>query len=135
MQVRVLFWAHSSSSTDFRAAFFVYINKFLFTHNISLHAIPRRSSNSRNTRNTRNSRNSRYSSDTRNTRNSRYSRYSRYSLNTTPFQQFAVGSLLLHKHFWTVLLPTVQQNCSAVGTVTFQKAIYKGLPPTTNCGK
>ena len=91
--------------------FCVYKNKFLFTHNISLHAIPRHSSNTRN------------------------SRYSRNSRNTTPFQQFAVGSLLLQKHLRAVLLPTVQQNCSAVGTIPFQKAICKGLPPTVNCRK
>jgi hypothetical protein len=51
------------------------------------------------------------------------------------FPQFVVGSILLHKHLRAVLLPTVQQNCSAVGTIPFQKVICKGLPPTTNCGK
>ena len=49
--------------------------------------------------------------------------------------QFAVGSLLPQKYLWALLLPTVQQNCSVVGTVPFQKAISQGVLPTTKCRK
>ncbi len=50
-------------------------------------------------------------------------------------QQFAVCSLLPQKYLWAVLLPTVQQNCSVVGIVLFQKAISQGVLPTTKCRK